>query len=390
VTAARRRPAPTRDASETATDAAALAERLRHARARLLFLYPFLGYLVVNLEDVVAESAGELLVPTAATDGRRVWWNPRFAAALADADLAFVLAHEALHCALMHLWRRGGRAPRRWNVACDIVVNDALRDAGLATALPHLAGGGGRCAEELYEDAAALAAAAGGGEVLDEHGLWHGEGAASGEARAAADGWRAALAQAKGFGRVPAGLERLVEQVLRPRRDWRALLREAISFPEDYHWVPTDRRFRDVLLPTLAGEVHRVVVALDTSGSIDGPQLAAFWAELGGILRDNRCEARVLACDAAVHGEWELRRFDPAGVAALRGGGGTDFAPVFARVEAYAAEGWRPEAVVYLTDLDGHFPDRAPDVRTVWVVERDHGRRTPPFGEVIALEPDRG
>ena len=66
--------------------------------------------------------------------------------------------------------------------------------------------------------------------------------------------------------------------------------------PEWLPQVPTDRRFPQVLLPTLSGEVHRVVVAIDTSGSIFGDKLRSFWTELVAILRNNRCEARVLTC----------------------------------------------------------------------------------------------
>src|SRR5690242_16574376 len=65
-------------------------------------------------------------VPTAATDGRDVFVNPEFFGSLAAPDQDFVLLHEVLHAALLHVPRRGGRDPRIWNVAADIVVNGML------------------------------------------------------------------------------------------------------------------------------------------------------------------------------------------------------------------------------------------------------------------------
>lgn len=359
-----------------------LRDKLTQARAKLLLRHPFFGYLVSNLEDRV----GVEWLATAGTDGAKVHWSDAFLSALSDDDTMFVLGHEAMHCALLHLWRRQGRDPRKWNVSCDAAVNDMLLEAGLKSTLPMIRGARGRSAEELYEDFDELVRANSGQDTLDDHEGWTEGKPGDPEQRQRADQWRAALGQARSFGKVPAGLARQLEDVLSPKRDWRDLLRDGLFFPEDYRWVPTDRRFSHVLLPTLTGEVHRVVVAIDTSGSIFGDKLRAFWTELVAILRNNRCEARVLTCDAAIQDEFDELQFDPANVNHLRGGGGTSFVPVFERVEQYMSTGWRPEAVVYLTDLDGSFPSRVPEVRTIWVVEKEDGRKTVPFGEVIVLE----
>jgi len=360
----------------------ALVEKLRQARIKLLFLHPFLGYLVTQLEDRVGERPS---VPTAGTDGTVVHWNEAFLARSNADDVMFVLAHEALHCALLHLWRGEGRDEQAWNLACDAVVNDMLLEAGLRYSGALLQGAQGRSAEQTYEDAHGWLKTDPRKATVDDHGAWSEARTGEPEQRARADEWRVALHQARGFGRAPGALERAIEEMLEPRRDWRELLREGLSFPEDYQWVPTDRRFPDVLLPTLSGQMHRVVLAVDTSASIQGKQLAEFWAELRAIVRNNRCEARVLVCDAEIRAEYDEADFDVDGMRALPGGGGTRFVPVFERVEAYAAAGWKPEAVVYLTDLDGEFPAQAPDVRTLWLVgEQDAGKEAP-FGEVVVI-----
>jgi predicted metal-dependent peptidase len=359
----------------------ALRERLTRARASQLLRHPFFGYLVCSLED----RFGADWLPTVATDGRWLFWNDPFVVGLSANDLMFVLAHEAMHCALQHLWRRESRDAALWNIACDMCVNDALADSGLSTSLPLLRGSGGRAAEAVYASLRSNACSVTPLEPIDDHSNWPASGRMEVDDRAAIDGWHAAVQQARSFGSVPRALERWLEEVSTPRRDWRGLLREGLVFPEDYRRTPTDRRFSDILLPTLTGVTHRVVVAVDTSASIDGGKLAAFWSELRAILRNNRCEARVMTCDAEIQNEWSEHEFDAESVALLSGGGGTDFRPVFERLERYAMDGWSPEALVFLTDLDGRFPDAAPTLRTIWVVERADGWRTPPFGEVVVI-----
>jgi predicted metal-dependent peptidase len=360
----------------------ALRERLTEARARLLLRFPFFGYLVAHLEDRL----GDAPLETTSSDGRRVFWAEKHLRGLHADDVQFSLAHHALHAALAHMARRGERGKEGWDLAADATVNAILLDAGLKPRREVVRGDAQRSVEEQYVHRDELAKQKGARAPLDDHSHWDDpKDPNDPDERLQADQWRAVVAQAQKFGSVPKALQRAIE-LLEPRRDWRDLLREGLRFPEDYRWTPTDRRFRDVLLPTLTGEKHRVVIAVDTSGSILGPQLGAFWAELVAILRNNQCEARVLACDAAVQNEWDEHAFDPAVLSQVRGGGGTSFVPVFDRVAEYAALGWRPEAVVYLTDLDGTFPPDPPDVRTIWIVQPQDAHKTAPFGEVLPVD----
>ena len=41
--------------------------------------------------------------------------------------------------------------------------------------------------------------------------------------------------------------------------------------------------------------------------------------------------------------------------------------------------------VIYLPDLDGPFPDEAPDYRVLWVTF-EQGARSAPFGDVVRTE----
>ena len=66
-----------------------------------------------------------------ATDGVSLYFSPQFVETLSAAEIAGTLAHEVMHPALQHHTRRGGRNPRRWNMACDYAINPLLLDAGL-------------------------------------------------------------------------------------------------------------------------------------------------------------------------------------------------------------------------------------------------------------------
>ena len=95
-------------------------QKLTRARTQLLLNQPFFGTLCLRLKLVSGS------VPTMATDGRQIAFNPAFVDGLKPAELEAVLAHEVMHCALGHHCRRGERDPRLWNEAADLAINPIL------------------------------------------------------------------------------------------------------------------------------------------------------------------------------------------------------------------------------------------------------------------------
>lgn len=65
---------------------------------------------------------------TAATDGKRYYWNPKFVVEQEKLGLRIVVAHEAWHAIYMHPSRRGSRLPRLWNIAVDYRVNYTIME----------------------------------------------------------------------------------------------------------------------------------------------------------------------------------------------------------------------------------------------------------------------
>lgn len=64
------------------------------------------------------------IIPTAATNGRKYYWNPSFLDSLTPDQVNSVLIHEAYHTVLFHTAR--GNTDPLWNVAVDFVVNAIL------------------------------------------------------------------------------------------------------------------------------------------------------------------------------------------------------------------------------------------------------------------------
>jgi predicted metal-dependent peptidase len=110
-------------------DLHAIETKLAAARTRLILDKPFLGALVLRLPLVAAEDGW---CPTTATDARGFYFNPEYIDGLNLSQTQFMLAHEALHCALSHFARRGHRLKHKWDLACDFAINPLLVEEGLS------------------------------------------------------------------------------------------------------------------------------------------------------------------------------------------------------------------------------------------------------------------
>jgi predicted metal-dependent peptidase len=133
-------------------------------------------------------------------------------------------------------------------------------------------------------------------------------------------------------------------------------------------------------LPMLRSEqCGHILVAVDTSGSIDDVTLSQFAAEINAIMNEAQPERiTVVYCDARVQHVDTFYRGDIVTLT-MHGGGGTDFRPVFDHV---AAMDESPIAIVYLTDLEGTFPSGS-EVPTLWVATSS---KVAPFGETVNIQ----
>ncbi len=91
--------------------------------------YPLLGGLAASfkiIEDVELCNREEIHIAAVNAEDGEIYINP--AATLTESEWRFVLGHEYLHAGLMHHKRNQGRDHYLWNIACDYVINDWLRE----------------------------------------------------------------------------------------------------------------------------------------------------------------------------------------------------------------------------------------------------------------------
>jgi len=402
--------------SETTSPAASLA-KLHAARTRLVLERPFLGALALHLPLTPTDRCR-----TVGTDARAFYFNPGFIDSLSFAESQFVLAHEALHCALLHFDRARHRVRRRWDRACDYAVNQLLVDDGMRRPAGTLfdVAYRGLAAEEIYP----LLDPERDERPLDEH--WFGASAESALHIGASSGgeterlvdpafleahrdgfdevltrvamlapsgaletlWRERMAaagiEAASAGRLGSVFRTMLDELLQPRLPWRALLARFVMTlaRDDYSFQRRSRREGAAILPGLASGGVTLALALDTSGSISPQDFAEFVAEVDALKGQVRARVTLLACDTSLvpgapwrFEPWETMALPPG----LGGGGGTRFTPVF---DWLAEEPVRPDALLYFTDALGEFPSCPPGYPVLWLVK---GNAPVPWGERVQL-----
>ena len=181
-----------------------------------------------------------------------------------------------------------------------------------------------------------------------------------------------ALNIARAEGKVPGQVEETVQGAHASTLDWRTLLRRYMTdtAKRDYTWSQPNRRFIDsgLYLPAMHSEaMGTIAVFLDTSGSIYSylDTLASFWTEVCEIAHElNPERVIVLQVDTRITDVAEYASEDLPEELEAKGGGGTDFRPGFAWLEA---EGIEPACCLYFTDMEcSSYPEAEPPFDVLW------------------------
>lgn len=403
-----------------------LDTKLSAARTRLILDKPFLGALVLRLPMQAGDPAW---CPTTATDARSFYFNPDYIETLSGEQLQFVLAHEALHCALSHFARRGHRDKKRWDMACDLAVNELLVKDGLTPPPGALVDMGfeGLTAEEIYPslldeieepmdrhlydeqddadhdqhqvqgrqqeitpDQAPREGGTGGGERTEKGNVGGPPAPLTPDQRETlSTQWQQRLAGAAQVamqaGKMGGAMARLIDHLLQPQLPWRNLLAHHVTnvARDDYSYArPSTRRGDPAVYPSLRSAQINVTVVLDTSGSMTDAELQEFVSEIDAIKAQMRARIVLHACDAqlAADGPWLFEPWEELTLPReFIGAGGTRFTPVFDWLER---QDQPPDLLIYFTDADGEFPEREPGFAVLWLVK---GKQSVPWGRRIQL-----
>jgi len=395
---------------------AAARDKLVTARIGLLLRAPFFGNLATRLQLINADE----WCGTAATDGRRFYYNSEFINKMPLKQVEFLFGHEVLHVVYDHMGRRGDRDPKVMNIAADYCVNNDLVDQRVGDKIPvglYDTKYKGWSAEEVYDHLMKNASEKDINEMikqlLDEHldGDGDGDGTDDGdkdgngrprisaeEAKAIRDEIKDAVlqaAQAAGAGNLPGGVKRMIKDLTEPQISWKELLEQQIqsTIKSDYTFARPGRKswHMDAILPSQKpGETIDIFIGIDTSGSIGPEELKIFFSEIKGIMDSyTEYKIKVVGWDTEIGGIGEftsenlaeITEFDP------KGGGGTDPHCVW---EYLIENGIEPKKLIMFTDYC-FFGWRPQEVEsycdTVWIIKGNPSAE-PEFGIYAHYEED--
>ena len=397
--------------------------------------YPFFGYLLFMLIPKACHSVEverkfkdtktgkikkmkvkESTIPTAGVgrDAQYLYYNPDFIDTLKDKHIRAVMVHEILHLALGHLWRVGSKDHLIWNYAADYAINvdlNTYKGMRLPEGVLYDKKYKGWPTEQIYYDLIKrlnnnkkkirLGFANGkGGQInkdvlidrkgfgdgaMGDHGKWY-----EGNGKSQEKKWQRACKQAaevhnKKAGDLPGEIQILIDAAM-PKVDWReVLINYVVKSYDDFSYNPPDRRFLsgEFILPSMedGDKIDEVVVAVDTSGSIEPEMLNKFAAEVRGLLGSfKNIKTHFCSWDTRVY-DWKEVDDWQANIQYF-GGGGTDISCVFDEIKKRDIT-----PTVLLVFTDGYFncPPEEPSYDVIFLLTKKDYEK-PPFGRHLLYD----
>ncbi len=403
-------------------------DKIGQAKARLMMDHPYFGTIASSLEIEKSDT-----IEAFVSDGKTLQLNNDYFDDAQVEDLEFALANGAMHTVLKHENRAGDRNAWIWQLATDYTINAMLVNNGLM--LPQRANFQerfeGMYAEEVYEILCGEINDQAPSDTLndseqkaeDESGesdpKSHQDSGSTSQASQAESSSSTQSEERKEEersdrgkedkspemdldeentelffeqlfnkinrqGTLPKDLEFLVPRYFSHQIDWREMLyRHIASYAKStFAFVPPNMKYlyRGIYLPSLSSDLLRIVIAIDTSGSVDEDLLSLFLGEVMSITQQYpNFEIDLITADAKIQSH-EVFLPGETLTYEIQGRGGTDFRPVFEYIDRYIDH---PTLLIYFTDGFGTFPDEEPNYDLLWVLSEI---QDVPFGEVMEIK----
>lgn len=339
-------------------------------------------------------------IPTAATDGLSVLYNPDFFMEQDRDQQTGLVAHEVWHVAFDHMGRLLDRDPEDWNKAADYVINNMLIKAGfrLPKGALYNPSWESLSSEEIYDiihkekpqDKDGV-----GSDLKKPGSLTEGyKKGTKADVAAAAQKIASNLNKAKtaaemagkSAGEIPGEIKRHIEKLLNPVIPWNQyMIRFYCDIVKlDYSWKRPNKRFMpDFYLPSQGTPtIGNVICAVDTSCSVSKKQLTEIYSEVDALrqMYQPNC-LTLIGCDRKIQTVKHLYQHDDIRGIKLGGGGGTSFKPVLDYCEEHT-----PSVLLYFTDLEAEHITDEPGYPTLWVCYSKH--KAQGIGETIYYKPE--
>ena len=361
-------------------------EKITQAKTKLMLENPYFGTLITSLELRVNDS-----IINTRNLGDAFEYNDEYLDVLTISEVTTLLANAAMHQALFHSERGKDKVSSVWNLASDYAINDLLVENGFM--LPPMANYATRFemlyAEQIYQILLNELDLQDNDEPQDEQQSEQMMEEDIPEELLAEEEYELLLEQLnikmEKHGDLPKGIDRFVESKQEAQISWRDELYRYVNAhaKSDYRMFPPSKKhlYRGIALPSIYGEELKIIVAIDTSASIDDALLKIFLAELYEIMQVfTHYVIELIECDAAIQNIQRLTPQEPL-EPTLKGGGGTNFTPVFDYVENLNEDF---KFLIYFTDGKGAFPKYEPLIDTLWVMPQTE--EEVPFGEVLFVD----
>ena len=372
---------------------------LTKAKSQLTTKYPYFGMLASKLKHEANDK-----VKTYASNGVRFLYNEEFIQNCTKEELFFILTNCVMHHILSHQQRKLKRKGYLWQLATDYAINNLLFKNGLK--IPEGVNFDKKFkdmyAEEIY-DVLKKELIESGIDSFDEENIQnHNEKKSKDLTKSFRqvknikdnldekdeEQWEYSATLAKEVAMrkslMPLGFERLAKKVVAQNIDWKFELYNAINrhMRNNYAFMPPNKKhlYRGFALPSLTSDTLSLIVAIDTSGSIQEDILGAFIEEFKSIMQNfPSVNIELLIADAKVHAHYSFKGADEINFA-LKGGGGTDYRPVFDYIDANFP---MASMLLYFTDGDGIFPRIPPSYEVLWALSNKKDRI--PFGRSLVI-----
>lgn len=324
-------------------------------------------------------------IPTACTNGTEIRYNPQFFMSMNEHERVFLLVHEAMHVALLHITRLKGRNHKKWNMAADYVINLMLVERGFTMPKEGLLNKSyaGLSTEQVYDLIPDQQAEDFPMDIEE----------APGDLPAMEEEIKEILVRASVAskmagdkpGSIPGDIQIYLDKLLKPKLPWKVILRRFIqSFAkDDYTFTRPNRRFFPKhILPGLKSEkLIDLAIAVDTSGSVTDEEFKRFVSEVSGILKMMQPdEITLVQFDTEIKSVDPIKNLRELGQVNFVGRGGTKIGPVL----DWAKEN-KPQLLLVFSDGEFHWPGDKLKSPTLWMIHNNK-RFQAPFGQVIHYE----
>ncbi|MEA2050408.1 MAG: VWA-like domain-containing protein [Campylobacterota bacterium] len=360
-----------------------IENRIKQIKANLILEQPYFGSISALQKSKLNED-----IQTFSSTPDYFEYNDDYLECLDDDEVSFLLTNSAMHQAFGYSYRKEGRMDWLWTMAQDYTINSLLVNNGLK--LPDAL---------LYDERFDTLSTEAVYKILEDEiddekhtpkdveNIRYEKMQDTNEydQDPIEDMHEQLINKTNIQGDLPLGIEILIPSIQNNTITWEdelyTIIENSVKF--DYTLTPPNKRYlsQGVALPSLSGTKTKLIIAIDSSGSINNSLLARFLNDVSSIMNTFvSFEIELLVADASVHQHYTLYPGDELEYK-LKGGGGTNFEETFNYIDKNISN---PTLCLYFTDTLGKFPKDEPYFDTIWVSTLKDAKV--PFGRLVFLD----